>query len=131
MTLIERLLTLRMFWPGLKECSAFSLLTLHKLPRPGFRNLQVITWQMDEKSQVQYMLTHIDYLAVKGQINLKLATKLVADQLGRLITLQVNKKERSINGNPTVAGLEETIRGAGGRLSKIPPTDPPDKKGRI
>jgi hypothetical protein len=81
--------------------------------------MNVITWQMDENQLAQYMLTHIDRMAAKGQIDLKLATKLVADELGRLITMQSRQCGR-LGADPTVASLEKVIRAAGGRSAEQP-----------
>ena len=121
MTLIERVRTLRMFWPQLKGCVAFSLLMLQKIPKhPSLKDglrMRVIAWDMNRRHQAMYMLTHIDCMVAKGQIDLKVATKLVADQLGRLISKQqMNEKG--------TAGLQEMIRAAG-----ILPADPPEKEG--
>lgn len=101
--LIERLLTMRRIWPRLKKCDSLILTTVNR-PDNCF-HLSTMTCDTTEQEEILFMLTNIDSLAAKSQVNLLMATKLVSDELGRLITMQQKNRE-SID-------FQELIRAAG------------------
>jgi hypothetical protein len=82
---------MRRIWPRLKKCDALVLTTVNKLDNSF--HLSTLTWETTEQEEILFMLTNIDSLAAKSQINLLTATKLVSDELGRLITTQANQPE--------------------------------------
>lgn len=97
-----------MCWQELRKSQGGCLILEKPGSRPDTRQMTVVTFSIDTEDLAEEMLAHIDRMVLDGRLDLKVATRLMADRLGMLITLQVNAGHEDI-----AAVVDEACRQAG------------------